>query len=64
MAETNSLINLEDKKLREGVRIMCEWLGIPGNATNLYDLYEAVFREQEKARKHTNELNEILEKLG
>ncbi|MCA9918693.1 MAG: hypothetical protein KC445_12115 [Anaerolineales bacterium] len=62
MTETKSLIDVEDKKLREGVRNMCEWLGIPGSVANSYDLYEAVFREQEKARKQTNELNKILEK--
>ncbi|PKO06171.1 MAG: hypothetical protein CVU41_08665 [Chloroflexi bacterium HGW-Chloroflexi-3] len=54
-------ISLPPEKIMEGVILMADHIGISGSISEVYDLYDAVFKEQQKAKHYVKEFNEAME---
>lgn len=46
-------------RLKEAILEMAKKLGIPGSISGYYDLYEAIFKEQEKAKETKKIMDEL-----
>lgn len=53
-------IKMDPNKLTDEVAEMCNRLGISGSIGGVYDLYEAVLREQEQAKERLKKQKEIM----